>query len=474
MMVETETQPAPAKRAISWPLVTFVIVACDLLGLYVYLGRRLYIQHPIWVYLFLYATLFVFYVYAAGRLVPRLPRSSARWAVPLTLVFGILFRVAVLPAPPMLSTDMYRYAWDGRLTLHGINPYRWAPNAPGLRFLRDPLWEVMEYKPYQTIYMPVSQALFAVNNALFGNNLIGYKCVYALFDIGVMWLLLRFLYRLGRAPTQVIWYAWCPLPVTEVSLAGHQDIVGVFFLLLTFWLALQPKRVGWAALTLVASVLTKGFALLLLPVFCRTFGRRFTLCAAAALVYLGMPMWVYLPQFLHGMSQYLDNVHANAGLFYFVNLGLTPVTRFHYLIAKILSDLVILGMMLWSAWRPAETVDDLLRRSFAVLAVTLLVVPTLFPWYLIWLLPLMPLLGKRPSWAFVLLSGLVVLLYTFYIAQVAYWWTPIVEYVPFYVVLAWEYAWRRRSQPPPTERTMFMNRWQLVSREPREANPLSP
>lgn len=460
-MVEPERQAVPAKRPISWPLVTFVIVALDLLGLYVYLGRRIYLQHPIWVYLFLYTTLFLFYVYAAGRLVPRLPQSSARWFVPFILILAVCFRLAVLPAQPSLSTDMYRYVWDGRLTLHGINPYRWTPNATSLRSLRDPIWEVMEYKPYQTIYMPVSQVLFALNNALFGNNLIGYKCVYALFDVGVMALLLRFLHRLGRPPSQIVWYAWCPLPITEVSLAGHQDIVGVFFLLLAFWLVLQPRRVGWAALVLVASVLTKGFALLLLPVFCRTFGRRFTIWAAAALLYLGMPMWVYLPEFLHGMTQYLDNVHANAGLYYFVNQGLTPVTRFHYPVTKVLSDGVILAMMLWSAWRPAETIDDLLRRSFAVLAVTLLVVPTLFPWYLIWLLPLMPLVGNRPSWAFVLFAGLVVLLYTYYIAQLAYWWLPLVEYGPFYALLTWEYVRWRRSQPPPTERTRLMGRWEL-------------
>nr|MDQ2688395.1 hypothetical protein [Armatimonadota bacterium] len=102
-------------------------------------------------------------------------------------------------------------------------------------------------------------------------------------------------------------------------------------------------------------------------------------------------------------------------------------------------------------------VDDLLRRSFAVLAVTLLVVPTLFPWYLIWLLPLLPLVGKRPSWAFVLLTGLSVLLYTYYIAQLAYWWTPVAEYVPFYLALAWEYARWRRGQTPSPERTALIN-----------------
>ena len=90
-----------------------------------------------------------------------------------------------------------------------------------------------------------------------------------------------------------------------------------------------------------------------------------------------------------------------------------------------------------------------MRRSFIVLAVTLLVVPTLFPWYLLWLLPLAAVVGRRPSWAFILLTGLVVFLYTFYISIQAYWWTPLAEYVPFYVALAVEYRQWRRTQGPP-------------------------
>ena len=71
----------------------------------------------------------------------------------------------------------------------------------------------MEYKSYQAIYMPVSQAVFALGNALFGNNLIGYKFLYLLFDIGVMallrhdgarWQIVE--YVIG--PSDVAWDGW--------------------------------------------------------------------------------------------------------------------------------------------------------------------------------------------------------------------------------------------------------------------------
>ena len=231
--------------ALPLPLVAFMVAAIDLLGLYVYLGHRFYLLNPVWIYLTIYGILFAFYCYAAGRLLPLIPPAYTRAVVALILVFGVLFRVAVVPAPSSLTTDMYRYAWDGRLTLHGINPYRWAPNDKLLRPLRDSLWERMEYKPYQTIYMPVSQAFFALGNLLFGNNLIGYKAMYALFDCGVMGLLLLLLRLFGRSPTQVIWYAWCPLPSLRFRSPAIRTSSACSFCCWSLFCSLKKRRAIW-------------------------------------------------------------------------------------------------------------------------------------------------------------------------------------------------------------------------------------
>ena len=452
--------PPPAKPDMSarYALLALCFAGLSMALVFGYLGQRRFLLNPVWIYITGYALAFAMYAYAGARIMPALARVPARTVVPIILIFACLFRALVLPAPPSLSTDMYRYVWDGRLTLQGINPYRWTPNSQTLRGLRDPLWRQMEYKPYQTIYMPVSQGVFALANALFGGNLLGYKLLYVLFDLGVIVLILRGLAWLKRPLAQVIWYAWCPLPITEIALAGHQDIVGVFCLLLALDLLLRRRAVVYGAIALAASVLTKGFALLLVPLFVRSYGRRFALAVGLALLYLGLPMWVYLPMFLHGMTQYLDNVHANAGLFHWVNLALTPVSRRHHFdITERISDIVIAGTALWAAWIPVATDDALVRRAFVVLSVTLLVIPTLFPWYLIWPLALMPLLGRRPSYAFVLLTGLSVLIYTYYISIKAYWWTPLAEYGPFYAALALEYLLWRRARRPRFEKTLRMS-----------------
>ena len=65
--------------------------------------------------------------------------ASCRRARALVVVlgFGLLFRALMLPTPVYLSSDLYRYLWDGRVQLAGGSPYRYAPAAPELARLRD-------------------------------------------------------------------------------------------------------------------------------------------------------------------------------------------------------------------------------------------------------------------------------------------------------------------------------------------------
>src|SRR5947207_7417737 len=55
---------------------------------------------------------------------------------PYTTLFRSL-RVYALLFDPLLSSDIYRYIWDGKVQAAGINPYRYFPAHEGLAFLRD-------------------------------------------------------------------------------------------------------------------------------------------------------------------------------------------------------------------------------------------------------------------------------------------------------------------------------------------------
>ncbi|MCJ2092053.1 hypothetical protein MKK67_05975 [Methylobacterium sp. J-072] len=67
-------------------------------------------------------------------LVAPLPRA-AFWIV---LTVAVAMRATLLPSLPFLSSDIYRYVWDGQVQAAGINPYLHLPVDPLLAPLRDP------------------------------------------------------------------------------------------------------------------------------------------------------------------------------------------------------------------------------------------------------------------------------------------------------------------------------------------------
>ena len=92
------------------------------------------------------------------------PANVDRYTFPIILTVAILCRLVVLFPEPALSSDVYRYAWDGVVQHAHINPYRYVPGNPVLTFLREPnqdLFDNMNRRDYaHTIYPPVAQMVF--------------------------------------------------------------------------------------------------------------------------------------------------------------------------------------------------------------------------------------------------------------------------------------------------------------------------
>ena len=65
---------------------------------------------------------------------------------------GIALRLCFLSYP--VTDDMYRYVWEGRLQLHGDNPYVTAPAASKYAAV-DPLFDDISHKDMATVYGPV-------------------------------------------------------------------------------------------------------------------------------------------------------------------------------------------------------------------------------------------------------------------------------------------------------------------------------
>src|SRR5216684_4780452 len=98
---------------------------------------------------------------AATDVAERAPLKRAVW---LVVGFAIMMRAYVLLFDPLLSSDIYRYVWDGRVQAAGHNPYRYFPADEALAFLRDTTIfpHINRADTAVTIYPPVAQFFFLI------------------------------------------------------------------------------------------------------------------------------------------------------------------------------------------------------------------------------------------------------------------------------------------------------------------------
>src|SRR5262245_62464828 len=134
---------------------------------------------------------------------------------------AIALRLTLLMTEPLLSTDVYRYVWDGKVQAAGINPYRYLPADDALTHLRDDaVYPNINRANYAvTIYPPVAQMFFLLATRL-GENVTAMKVALLACEAvtaGTIALLLR---RLGRPVTRLVAYWWLQLSLWSIACGG--------------------------------------------------------------------------------------------------------------------------------------------------------------------------------------------------------------------------------------------------------------
>ncbi len=321
-----------------------------------------------------------------------LPRHTL-WIV---LTVAVTMRVLTFAAPPLLSSDMYRYVWDGRVQLAGINPYRYLPDAPELAFLRDdavfPNINRADYAP--TIYPPAAEALFALA-AVIAPGIYGMKAMMTAFDVLAICALLRLLRLAGRDRAEVLIYAWLPLPIWEFAGNAHVDAAASGLLALALVLSAygRPVRTG---IVLAAAALTKFLPVVVLPAFWRPRDWRLLLAFGLSIAvfyvpYIGIGWRVF--GFLGGYLHEEHIVHGG-GIFLLQTLDrVLPLPRWAAAAygAVLLAVLAALAARFVFVTRLPDIPGlraVLQARHAAVLGALLLVaLSPQYPWYFAWLAP---------------------------------------------------------------------------------------
>ncbi len=327
---------------------------------------------------------------SAALLVAR-GRALGRGTVVVILVAAAAMRLALAVHAPVLSSDVYRYVWDGRVQAHDVNPYRYAPDAVALAPLRDPaVYDHISRRGVPTIYPPVAEASYRVVYAVHNDSVVWTKLAFSGLDLGSIGLLLLLLPRLGLRPERAVLYAWHPLAIVEIAGSGHVDAVAIPLVLLALLAFLSARRAA-VGVAIAAAALVKPYALVVLPALLRRPGRLRVLVPLAATVVLaylpfasaGTKVLGYLPGYageegIASGSRYylLGRVDALVG-------GSLPVAAYDAFV------LAVLGVL---ALRIARgEAGDLPSRMLLLFVTALVLLSPAYPWYALIGLALLPL-----------------------------------------------------------------------------------
>lgn len=391
--------------------------------------------------------------------------------------FGLVFRLLLLLSIPNLSQDFYRFLWDGRLLLQGINPYLFTPDMfveySGLYFEKATITMHQAEALYEGMgslnaghfsnYPPINQVFFAIAALISGKSILGavivLRIIMILADIGILYFGRKLLKALELNPHNIFWYFLNPFVILELTGNLHFEGVMLFFLIWSLYL-LHNKNWFWAAILLGISISVKLIPLLFLPLFFRyfvkkgCFGKGFWTLKKFGWVTLATVLAAFAP-FLSG--QFVEKFGATIGL-WFQEFEFNASV--HYVIrwisfktvgwnliettGKILPAIVLLAVLLLSFFRKNTSLQQLITAMLFAISLYLLLSSTVHPWYIATLL----LLSVFTKYKFPLVWSLMVM-----VSYSAYGnaefqenlWLIAIEYTIVIGLAIWELCFRKKS-----------------------------
>lgn len=336
---------------------------------------------------------------AATGVAERAPCDRALW---LIFGLGILLRAYVLLFDPLLSSDVYRYVWDGKVQAAGINPYRHIPADEALAFLRDGTIfpHINRADTAVTIYPPVAQFFFLIVTRI-GESVTVMRLALLGCEAVAVTLIMLLLRRMNSPVTRVIAYLWHPLPLWEIANSGHVDALLLALMLLGLWIALTGHALRGAAV-IAFSMLVKPYVAPVLAGIWRPWDVKMPLVVIAAVVLCYLPYlsvgWGVLGFLTKG---YLTEEGISAGN------DLWPLWLWRLAFGEHQGDViayVVLAALalMFKGFSVARSSDLALASRLAdinmLLLIILLFLSPNYPWYFLVITPFAALCGSAPTW----------------------------------------------------------------------------
>jgi len=332
----------------------------------------------------------------AVSLIERCPTN--KWTLHIILAVALIARLFCGLAPPFLSTDIYRYVWDGKVQAAGINPFRYIPADSHLAFLRDgSIYPNINRADYaHTIYPPGAQLLFFAITRISATvpflklALVGLEAVTCL-------VLLRIFKLLNLKPERVVIYAWHPLCFWEIASSGHIDGAALTFLTLAIYARLK----NYSAATGVwvgAATLIKLYPAALLPAFFQRskWSMPAIFAASVAIGYacyssVGNAVFGYLPGYAR------EEGIESGNRFFLLTLadhGLHTAASPTVYVASCV--VIMAAICIWALRRGSQPCAFIFSALLIATMLNVFYSPH-YPWYFLWLVPYLAIVPWRPA-----------------------------------------------------------------------------
>ena len=319
----------------------------------------------------------------------------------IVMSFAVALRIAALGQPPIFSTDIYRYIWDGRVQGAGINPYRYVPIDQALADLRDAAIfpNIDRAGDAHTLYPPVAQLFFAAV-ARIGESTVCMRLALIGCEIVTLAILVDLLRRLHKPPALAVAYAWHPLAIWDIANNGHVEALMVALSMSGIWLLVRHRRTA-AGIAMALATLVKPYAAVALAACWRPWDWRLPaivigVVVACYLPYLGaregvfgfLPVYLTEEGFWDGQGLWLALVARTI----FGNFpGLVPL---YLALAAAISGFFALR----AAFRPVRSAELIVGDVASLFLCALFFLSPNHPWYYLVLVPLIPIGGGAPAW----------------------------------------------------------------------------
>lgn len=393
-------------------------------------------------------------LFAAYLLMIRFSRESDTGKL---IAFSFIFRLIFILAVPALSNDFYRFIWDARLMLRGVNPFEALPGElinTQLGTKIDAGWILFEgmgtlQPDNYSCYPPVNQFAFLLGSFLTPNSItgsiVGIRLIIVLADLGIVFYGKRLLQWLGLPVKNILIYVLNPLVIVELTGNLHFEGLMLLFIIIALYFLLSGRS-NLSAVFFALGVSVKLIPLIFLPLLYKNLGLKKLMVYASIVAAINILLFIpfmspeLLANFWSSLDLYFRNFEFNASIYYVVRATAYEIVGWNIIqtAGPALAAISVFMVLLFALLPKNQLPHILISSMILVLSFHYFLSTTVMPWYIVLILGLSVFYPQR----FIILWSFTIILS--YQAYSNPGWREnllviFVEYLPVYLVLIYEW-----------------------------------